>query len=148
VTIDRAGGLTMAALALFVIEESYRLRLPLGSLQSPGPSYVPIILSVLLLGFGVLVAAFGGHSASVASVGWGEWRHAVAILVVCTIMALALERLGYRLTIFLALVLLLKGVERQGWITTTVFAAGFALGSHYLFATLLRVPLPRGPWSF
>ena len=147
-TIDRAGGLVLAALALFIIEESFRLRLPLGTLQAPGPSYVPIILALLLLGFGVLVAALGGRSATVASVGWGEWKHAVAILLACTFMALALERLGYRLTIFIALALLLKGVERQSWVTTAVFAAGFALGSHYLFATLLRVPLPRGPWSF
>ena len=146
-TVDRVGGLALAALALFVIEESFRLRLPLGSLQSPGPAYVPIILSLLLLGFGVLVAAFGARSAPVGSVGWGEWRHAVAILLVCTFMALALERLGFRLTIFIALALLLKVVERQSWVTTAVFAAGFAMGSHYLFATLLRVPLPRGPWN-
>ena len=147
-TVDRVGGLALAALALFVIEESFRLRLPLGSLQSPGPAYVPIILSLLLLGFGGLVAVFGAHSAPVGAVGWGEWRHAAAILLVCAFMALALERLGFRLTIFIALVLLLKGVERQSWITTAVFAVGFALSSHYLFATLLGVPLPRGPWNF
>ena len=40
-TVDRVGGLALALLALFTLEESYRLRLPPGSLQSPGPAYVP-----------------------------------------------------------------------------------------------------------
>jgi hypothetical protein len=69
----------------------------------------------------------------------------VAILVVCAFMALALERLGFRLTIFVALAALLGLLERRGWRTTLLFSAGFALGSFYLFATVLRVPLPRGP---
>jgi hypothetical protein len=29
-----------------------------------------------------------------------------------------------------------------------VFAAGFALGTHFLFNTLLRVPLPPGPFGY
>jgi hypothetical protein len=147
-TIDRAGGLTLAALALLVLEESWRLRLPLGTLQNPGPAYVPSILAVLLLGFAVLVVAFGGRTADVAAVGWHEWPHAAAIILIGTFMALALERLGYRLTMFLALFALLRLLERQSWIVSLVFAAAFALGSYYVFATLLRVPLPLGPGYF
>jgi small-conductance mechanosensitive channel len=147
-TIDRVGGVTLAALALFVLEECYRVRLPLGTLQSPGPSYVPVLLASLLLGIAVLVVAFGRRSAPLASLAWTEWRHAAAIIAVCGFMALALERLGYRLTIFVALAALLRLLERQSWIATAAFAAGFALGSYYLFATLLRVPLPLGPGDF
>jgi putative tricarboxylic transport membrane protein len=142
------GGVVLAVLALFTIEETYRLRLPLGSLQNPGPAYVPVLLAVLLFGFGVLVAAFGGHAASLVGVGWGEWRHALAILGVCAFMALALERLGYRITMFVALAALLRLLERRSWTATALFAAGFAIGSYYVFATLLRVPLPIGPGNF
>ena len=147
-TIDRAGGLTLALLALFVLEECYRLRLPLGTVQSPGPSYVPVLLALLLLGVAVLVAAFGARATPLSSVSWSEWRHAAAITAVCAFMALGLERLGYRLTTFIALAALLGLLERQSWITTVIFAGGFALGSYYLFATLLRVPLPLGPGNF
>jgi tripartite tricarboxylate transporter TctB family protein len=146
-TIDRVGGVALAALALFTLEETRRLKLPLGSLQSPGPAYAPVLLAVLLLGFGVLVAAFGARTARIARVGWGEWRHAVAILAVCAFMALALERLGYRITMFIALAALLGLLERRSWITAATFAAAFAFGSYYVFATLLRVPLPLGPGS-
>jgi hypothetical protein len=145
VTVDRVGGIALAALALFTLEESYRLRLPLGSLQNPGPAYLPVLLALLLLGFGVLVAALGGRTAQLAAVGWHEWRHGAVILLVCAFMALALERIGYRLTIFVSLATLLGALERRRWLTTVLFSAGFAFGSYYLFATLLRVPLPIGP---
>ena len=77
-----------------------------------------------------------------------EWRHALAILGACAFMALGLERFGYRLTILIALLLLVTLVECRGWIAGAVFAVGFSLGSHYLFNTLLKVPLPRGPFGF
>src|SRR5204863_6842553 len=103
------------------------------------------LLAVLLLGFSILIMAFGGKSERVVDVGFSEWRHGAAILIVCGFMAGAMERVGYRITIFLSLAALLGLLERQRWITTILFSAGFAYGSYYLFATLLRVPLPIGP---
>ena len=38
-------------------------------------------------------------------------------------------------------------VERKGVILTLVFAVAVAAGSYFLFDTLLRVPLPRGPFG-
>jgi hypothetical protein len=147
-TIDRVGGGALALLALLTLEETYRLRLPLGSWQNPGPAYVPVLLALLLLVFGILAFAAGAKAERVSAVGWSEWRHGAAILAACAFMALAFERLGYRLTIFVSLAALLGLLERQHWLTTLLFSAGFALGSFYLFATLLRVPLPYGPWGF
>jgi hypothetical protein len=72
----------------------------------------------------------------------------VAILGTCAFMALALERLGYRITMVLALLGLLRLVERKGWVPAVLFAVGFSLGSYFLFNTLLRVQMPRGPFGF
>jgi hypothetical protein len=145
-TIDRFGGLVLASLALFTLWENRKW--PLGSLKNPGPGYVPMLLALLLLGFAILIIVFGGRSGRLRDAGWREWRHAVAILAVCAFMALSLERLGYRITIFGALAALLGAIERQSWLKTAVFSAAFAGLSFYLFATVLRVPLPRGPWGF
>jgi hypothetical protein len=78
---------------------------------------------------------------------WTERRHAVAILGMCAFIALALERLGYRLTMLIALLVLVSIVEKKGWIAGVFFAACFSFGTHYLFNTLLRVPLPQGPFG-
>ena len=141
-TVDRVGGVALALVAAFTLWECRKL--PLGTLQNPGPAYTPVLLALLLLGFAILIVAWGARSERIAEVGWSEWTHGAAIVVVCAFMALALERLGYRLTMFIALAALLGGVERRRLLITLVFAAGFALGSFYLFATLLRVPLPVG----
>jgi len=144
-TTDRVAGLALALIAIFVLVESRRL--PLGTLQNPGPAYMPVLLALILGVAGVLVAAFGGRAPTLESVGWSEWRHAVAIVVVCAFSALALERLGYRLTVACALAFLVAVVERKGVVLAVVFAVALAAGSFYLFDTLLRVQLPRGPFG-
>lgn len=146
-TTDRLAGAALALLGLAVISESHRLGLPLGTFHNPGPAYMPVVLATILLVFGVLVAATGGRAPRVAGVGWSEWRHALAIFGVCAFAALALERLGYRLTVTASLVFLLKVLEGKGWVFTIAFAVGLAVSTYFLFDTLLRVPLPRGPFG-
>jgi hypothetical protein len=143
-TADRVAGGTLVVLALGVLIESRVL--PLGTLRNPGPAYMPVLLALLLLGFGILVALRGGDPRP-RSASWSDWRHAVAIAAACAFAALALERLGYRLTMLVVLVFLLAVVERRGWLATSLFALALAFGSFWLFGTLLRVPLPLGPWG-
>jgi putative tricarboxylic transport membrane protein len=147
VNVERGAGLGLVLLALFVLEESWRLRLPLGSLANPGPAYFPGVLALLLLVAGAAMTVLGG-GVPVATLQAREWRHAVAIFVACAFCAMALERLGYRLTIVIALAFLVGVVERKPVVATIVFAGAAALGTFWLFDTLLRVPLPRGPFGF
>ena len=143
-TTDRISGAALALFALGVIWESRKL--PLGTFRVPGPAFLPVLLATLLLVFGVMLAATGGRTERFRSLRWQELPHAAAILAVCAFSALALERLGYRLTVLLVLVFLVKVVEKKGWPIAAVFALAVSFGSFYLFYTLLRVPLPLGPW--
>ena len=126
---DRVAGGALVLVALVVFWESRRL--PLGSLRNPGPAYMPVALA--------------GKTPPLSSVGWTEWRHAVAIFVVCAFAALALERLGFRATIAVSLAFLLRVVERKGSVFSALLSIAFAVGAFLLFDTFLRVPLPRGP---
>jgi putative tricarboxylic transport membrane protein len=145
-TTDRASASVLVLFALLVIWES-RL-LPLGSFRHPGPAYVPVLLASLLLIFGVLLIFTAGRAPSLSSLRWTEWRHALAILAACVFAVFAIERVGYRLTMLLVLGFLVKFVERRGWVLSLTFAFSLAFGSFFLFYTLLRVPLPQGPWGF
>jgi len=144
-TTNRVAAVALALLAVVVLFESRKL--PLGSLHNPGPAYMPVLLALALLGLAILVAAWGGAGSGLRAVGWSEWRHAAAILGTCAFAAIALERLGYRLTMAISLGFLIGVVERKGVILTLVFAVAVAAGSYFLFDTLLRVPLPRGPFG-
>jgi len=142
-TTDRISGAALALFALAVIWESRGL--PLGTFREPGPAYLPVLLALILLAFGLLLVCRGGLAPPLPSASWKEWRHAAAILTVSVLAAFGMERIGYRLTVLLMLVLLVKFVERKSWSLTVVYALALAFGSFYLFHTFLRVPLPVGP---
>lgn len=144
-TADRLAGVVLAAFALFALWESSKL--PFGTVEQPGPGTVPVLLALTLLVCSLAVVG-GATARPLSALQWTEWRHAVAILGACVFMALALERLGYRLTILIVLFALVTFLEKKSWIVGGVFAIGFSLGSYYLFNTLLKVPMPQSPFGF
>ena len=145
-TTDRLSAGVLALFALFVIFESRQL--PLGTFRHPGPAYVPVLLASLLLLFAVLIFLTAARAPKLSSLRWTEWRHALAIFAACIFSVFAIERLGYRLSMFLMLGFLVKFVEKRSWISTLIFAFSLSFGSYFLFYTLLRVPLPQGPLGF
>jgi hypothetical protein len=145
VRTDRVAGMALAALGLYVLWESRAL--PLGTLSNPGPAYLPTVLAVLVILFGTALAAAGALSPPIQGLGWGEARRALVIVAACALAALLLERLGYRVTMG-ALVLFLVGVvERRHPLFALGFSVALSALSYLVFATLLRVPLPRGPFG-
>jgi hypothetical protein len=144
-TTDRVAGAALVLIGLIAAWESRRF--PLGSLHRPGPAYMPTLLALLLVVFGLAVAAMGARSGRMSEVGWHEWRHAVGIFAACAFAAWGLDRLGYRLTMAAVLLFLLLVLERKGVVVTLILTAAISWGSFFLFDTLLRVPLPRGPFG-
>jgi putative tricarboxylic transport membrane protein len=142
-TADRLAGLALVLIGIAAVWESRAF--PVGSLHRPGPAFMPLLLAVLLIAFGVAVAALGAGSTRVGDLAWPEWRHAVAILLAAAFAAWGLDRLGYRLTMALVLAALFLVVERLRLVTGLALTLSMAWGSFYLFDGLLKVPLPRGP---
>ena len=145
-TTNRVSASVLLVFALLVIWETRQL--PLGTFRQPGPAFIPILLALLLLSLAVFLVLTSGRAPLLSSINWTEWRHALAILAASLFSVLAIERLGYRLTVVLVLVFLLKLVEQRGWILSVSYAVALSFGSFFLFYTLLRVPLPEGPLGF
>ena len=145
-TTDRASAIALIIFALLVIGESRQL--PLGTLRQPGPAFIPILLALLLLMFAVFLGLTSSRAPSLSSITWSEWRHALAILAASLFSVFAIERLGYRVTVLLVLGFLVKLLEQRSWIVSLSFAFTLSFGSFFLFYTILRVPLPQGPFGF
>ena len=143
---DQLSGLMLLALALYVGWENRVY--PIGTLQEPGPGYLPLLLVVFLGAIGLLIALWGTRSAPLASMKWTEATRAVLILAACAAGTFALERIGYRLTVIVLLVFFLGVVERKRPVPVALVALGFSLASFYVVGDLLHVPLPRSPWGF
>ena len=140
----RIAGLALLALAAWVALETRSL--PLGTAHGPGPGYVPLLLAALLAACAAALVIRGG-GARLRDMEWAEAGHAAAILGACLFTAVALDRLGYRLTMALFLLFLYAAVERRRLLVALALAVGLALASHWMFDTALRVPLPRGPFG-
>lgn len=143
-TGDRVAGLILVAIGGVVALET--MALPLGTLARPGPGYAPLICAIILAALGLLVALRRGGE-PVANLRWGEARHAALILGVISFAALALERIGFRLTTLAILIFLLGVVERRNPFAAAAVAFGISFGGYYLFWNILRVPLPIGPFG-
>lgn len=143
---DQFSGLVLLALALYVgwANRAY----PVGTLQEPGPGYVPLLLAVFMGAIGLLIALGGGKSPALVSVKWPEAARAAIILGVCAVGAFALERIGYRVTVIALLVFFLGVLERKRPLQVALVSFGFGLISYYVVGDLLHVPLPRSPWGF
>ena len=142
---DHFAGGVLIALAAFVIWENRGY--PLGSLSAPGPGSVPLMLAVILAALGLLIVLRGSSSPLLNSIDWSESKRGIVLLIACGVATFALERIGYRLTMIALLVFILGVVERKKPLATGLVAFGFAFVSYFLFATLLKVQLPRSPWG-
>lgn len=143
---DQFSGLLLTALAVYIwwLNRAF----PVGSMADPGPGYVPLLLACALGAIGLLVTVFGGRSEPLLGMRWPEASRAAVILVACTVAGLALEHIGYRLTIMGFLVFFIGVVERKPPLKVVLVSAGFSLISFYVIGDLLHVPLPVGPWDF
>ena len=143
-TGDRVAGVILVAIAALVAVETRVL--PLGSLENPGPGYAPLLFAGILAVLGGLVTLRRGGPL-LADLRWGEARHAAFILASIAFAALAIERIGFRLTTLAILVFLLGAVERRPPLAVAAVSLVLSFGSYYLFWNVLRVPLPTGPFG-
>ena len=142
---DHFAGAVLTVIAAFVAWENRVY--PLGSMSAPGPGSVPLMLALILGALGLLIMVRGSSSPLLNSIDWSESKRGLVLLLACGVATFALERIGYRLTMIAMLVFILGVVERKKVLPTALVAVGFAFGSYFLFATLLKVQLPRGPWG-
>jgi len=139
---NRVAGIGLLVFAAFVAFETRKY--PLGSIASPGPGFWPLALSVILAGLAIALMLRRGQSTRAQ---WGEIGHAITILAGVAFAALALERIGYRVTIFVLMLFYLALLERLKLWLALLVALGFAEGTYFLFHDLLRVQLPTGPFG-
>lgn len=143
-------GVASLLIAVFVLVSS--LHLGVGVLPDPGPGFVLFwsavglaLLSLVLLG----AALFGKEEAGRPpdSMNRAERRNAAIVVAVLIVYCGLLPKLGYSISTFLLMAVLFGLGRMKPWLIALSSLSAVLL-SYYLFAQLLRTPLPRGVWGF
>ena len=124
------------------------LRLPFGAAARPGAGFYPVFVAV----FAIVVALAATASAYRSAPGTtaieldAASRRRVVISVVALIaFCLALPWIGYPVAALAFVTVILRYLGGR-WTTALLTGALSSAGSYVLFAVLLDVPLPPGPW--
>ena len=122
--------------------------LPVGRLSMPGSGFLPMIVAILTIVFGLALIARAGESGTFAELDWDDGKHA-AMVTVITAAAIALYTyLGFIITMVLMMLSLLVLVERRNILRASIYSVVVVLLAFGLFHNFLRAPLPTGPFGF
>jgi hypothetical protein len=123
----------------------------IGRLTQPGPGYLPLALGIILILLSLILLI--GHMRKASKTkqtvspfsGSGGWKRVIYAVLVLIVTGFFFETVGYLLTFFLLIVLLMKGAaEPQTWRRIVLTALLTTLGVYLIFVLLLEQPLPRG----
>jgi hypothetical protein len=150
---QRVGATALIATGAFFIWRSL-VDLPLGTIDNPGPAAMPLTLAALLVVFALWSLGGGGSGlldpeaadgADATAAEGGAIHHAILIVAALVAAAVALDQIGYRLTILCLLLFFLGLIERRPIIVVLLVSIALSFGSHALFVHVLKIPLPSGP---
>jgi len=145
-----ARAVPLVLLAAAGVYLAFALRLPFGAAARPGAGFYPVIVAV----FAVIVALAATASAfrdvprgeaDAAELDGAARRRLVISVVALAAFCLALPWVGYPAAALAFVTVVLRYLGAR-WTTALLTGVLSAAGSYGLFAVLLDVPLPRGPW--
>ena len=123
-------------------------QLPFGSGARPGAGFYPVIVAVFAIAVALVatVSAFRGAAvAEPVELDAPSRRRVVISVVALVAFCLALPWVGYPAAAFAFVTVVLRYLGAR-WTTALLTGALSSAGSYVLFAVLLDVPLPHGPW--
>jgi putative tricarboxylic transport membrane protein len=124
------------------------LRLPFGTAARPGPGFYPVIIGMfaVVVALAATASAFRGvRSAVVVELDHASRRRVVISVVALVAFCLCLPWVGYPAAAFAFVAVVLRYLGAR-WTTALITGVLSSAGSYGIFAALLDVPLPRGPW--
>ncbi|WP_291295391.1 tripartite tricarboxylate transporter TctB family protein [Elioraea sp.] len=116
--------------------------------HGPDSGLFPFVAALLLGLCGVALLLSPRHHAR--TIGWPPRTGVIRIggvIVGLAVMTLALPHAGFAASGFVTMLILLRAVERAGWVQTLLLASVSVAAVMLLFGLLLGMPLPRGPWG-
>jgi hypothetical protein len=126
------------------------LRMPIGTFRIAGTGMFPLILGILLMFLScifLLKLLYQHKKTTTKRDSVAEHGSPVQLILFFGTMVLAtafFNQLGYPLTSFLLLVVLLRTLGMKQWFLNILLSFLSAVASYFLFVQWLKIPLPKG----
>jgi putative tricarboxylic transport membrane protein len=143
---DHVAGVFFVGAGLLIIALSGDL--PFGTLSFPGSGFLPRILAVLAVFFGLVLALRASESKPLAELGWGDARHAAMVVAITAAATAVFDWLGFVTTDILLIFALIVIIERRRVLPAALFSICVVVGTYVLFVYVLKTPLNTGPLGF
>jgi hypothetical protein len=121
-------------------------KLSVGTAANMGPGYMPLAVSLIILGFGVLLIGRGLLAGREEGIETVHLRPILAILLSVGAFALLAERAGLVLASLAAILIAGSGGREFRLIESVIFACVLTACAVLLFVRLLQLPIPIWPW--
>jgi putative tricarboxylic transport membrane protein len=124
------------------------LRLPFGAAARPGAGFYPVFVALFAIVVAVAATARAYRSApgtAAIELDAASRRRVVISVVALVAFCLAMPWIGYPVAALAFVTVILRYLGGR-WTTALLTGVLSSAGSYVLFAVLLDVPLPRGPW--
>jgi hypothetical protein len=147
----------LVVLVAFGLYLTQAMMLPLGTVAKPGAGFYPVAVAIFACVVALVASArvFLWPKAAGAETlaeplseeepDLARRRRVAGAVGALAAFCLALPWIGYPIAAFAFVALVLRGLGGR-WMAALVTGALGSAVSYYLFAVLLGVPLPRGPW--
>jgi len=149
---DRLSSLFWFALGAGSIYGS--VRLGLGTTGEPGSGFMPLTAGAFICAMALLVFLQSFQSGQRLQHGLSAmwkgvyWRRSLAVGVLTLAYILALETLGFSLSGFLLMAIIMRGLERLSWKQTLTISIVTLAVSYVVFKVFLKATLPTGILGF
>jgi Tripartite tricarboxylate transporter TctB family len=143
---DHVAGAAFVALGIAVIALSGDL--PIGQLSMPGSGFLPNIVAVLTIVFGLTLIARARESGPFSDLSWSDGAHAAMVTGITAAAVALYTYLGFVITMALMMAVLLIAIERRNPLRAAGYSSLIVLMTYVSFQYLLKTPLPEGPFGF
>ena len=143
---DHVAGAFFIFVGLLVIALSGDL--PFGNLSFPGAGFLPNILAVLTIVFGLVLLLRASESKPFATLAWDDAKHAGMVVALTAAATAVFTWLGFLTTDILLIFALLVIIERRRFVPAAAYSVGLVGFTYLLFVYVLKTPLEAGPLGF
>jgi putative tricarboxylic transport membrane protein len=117
--------------------------------SGPESGLFPFIAALIILGAGValLLQTSSGAAREIGRCGAALGR-VLGVVAGLAFMAVSIPFAGFAVSGFVTMIILLRTVEKSGWLFSVALAIVSVVVVAWLFGHVLGMTLPRGPWGW